>query len=208
MQQKNLSHTIVVLAGGISLDGKLPDYVYARLDRAIELFRSSQKNNIVLSGRYSFLFPKDKRPPRTEAAAMAAYLKQQGVKESDLLLEERSQDTISNAYYLKKDIFIPRNIRAATVITSTFHLPRVKYAFGKIFGPGYAFRYLGTPEFLSARKEGQVKRRQQLLLDEIRKLLHEMPTGDHNFLKGKFYKLRYYRYPRPAWVVDFVTQGK
>lgn len=208
MQQKNLSHTIVVLAGGISLDGKLPDYVYARLDRAIELFRSSEKNNIVLSGRYSFLFPKDKLPPTTEANRMERYLLEKGIPKNKISKESYSRDTISNAYFLKKLIFLPRRIHAATVITSTFHLLRVKYIFQKVFGSRYSFDFIGVPEDLPEEKAKQVMTHQKEVFVKTRAFLDPISDGQHEYLRGKFFQAAYYREPRPAGVIDFVAQGK
>jgi len=35
-----------------------------------------------------------------------------------------------------------------------------------------------------------------------------MKEGDHSFLKGKLYKLKYYKEKRPNWVIKFATEGK
>lgn len=231
---------IVVLGGGIDLKGNLPDHVYQRLDKAIELYKSrlsfrtersevrnlakrnyatqsgagflaQARNNkvvkIVLTGKYSFLYGVNK-PPTTEAEKMAQYLLSKNIPKKDFFMEKNSQDSISNAYYLKKNIFIPKNESQAVIITSHFHLERVKYIFQKILGPDYKLEFIGLQEHLPQEEEKKVLQRQKELLLKTRLLLAKMKDGDHQFLAGKFYRIKYYREERPAWVKNFVAQGK
>lgn len=218
---------IVVLGGGIDLKGNLPSLAYQRLDKAIEIYQSltnsmrpyrigqhqSDKQNddvrLVVTGKYSFLYHQLKKyPPTTEAQRMAQYLLEKQVSKNSILLEKKSKDTIGNAYYLKKDVFIPHRETRAIIITSRFHLERVKYIFNKIFGPKYNFQFVGVEEKLPPDKEKRVNDRQRQLLEETKKILFPMKTGDHNFLKEKLYKIKYYKEKRPSWVINFVAQGK
>lgn len=198
---------IVILGGGIDLQGNLPAHVYQRLDRAIELYQKKPQTKIVVSGKYSFLYDADK-PPTTEAEKMAQYVLSKNIDKKDVLLEKNSQDTISNAYYLKKNIFLPKKENQAVIITSHFHLERVKYVFQKIFGPKYRLEFIGLQEHLDESSEEKILQRQKELLLKTRIVLAKMKTGNHEFLKGKFYKIKYYREKRPGWVKNFVAQGK
>lgn len=116
---------IIVLGGGIDLKGNLPSLVYQRLDKAIEIYQSNKKNNnikLVVTGKYSFLYHQLKKfPPTTEAEKMAQYLLKKQIPKNKILLEKKSKDTIGNAYYLKKDVFIPHQETRAIIITSNFH---------------------------------------------------------------------------------------
>lgn len=200
--------TIVVLGGGIDKNGNLPQYVKERLDRAIEIFRKNKNAKILVSGRYSFLYPRNLLPLKTEAEAMKDYLIKMKVSKNIIFLENKSKDTISNAYYAKKLYFIPRKEKDAKIITSEFHLSRVKYIFKKVFGSSYKFQYISILSNLNKKSADKVKARQKELLKKTKEILGKMKNGDHNFLKNKFYKLKYYREKRPSWVIDFVTQGK
>lgn len=200
---------IVILGGGISLSGKLPQHVYQRLDKAIEIYQKSKTAKIVVSGRYSFLFNQLKKyPPTTEAEKMAQYLLKKDIPKNKILLEKKSKDTLGNAYYLKKDIFLSHQEKEAIIITSYFHLKRVKYIFNKVFGPSYKFQYIGVKENLPPEKMRKVLLRQKQLLFTIKQILSPMKPGNHLTLKGKLYKLKYYREKRPKWVIDFVAKGK
>ena len=200
---------IIVLGGGIDLQGKLPPHVYQRLDKAIDLFKRSSNCKIVATGKYSFLYDQLKKfPPATEAEKMAAYLLKKNIPKEKILLEKKSKDTISNAYYLKKDFFIPQKEKKGIVITSHFHLARVRYIFNKIFGPDYDLEFIGLQERLAKDEEEKVVLRQKELLIKTKKMLEPMADGDHSFLDGKFYTIDYYRQKRPPWVINFVAKGK
>lgn len=197
---------IAVLGGGIDLRGNIPDYVYARLDKAIELY-DKLHCDIVLSGKYSFLYSSEK-PPITEASKMAEYLLNKGVKKEILLKEEKSKDTIGNAYYLKKIFFIPKKEREGIIITSRFHLDRVRYIFSKIFGSNYKLEFIGVEESLPKEEGERVVERQKELLLKTKRLLSNMKDGEHNLLRYKLYKGWFYKEKRPDWVKDFVAKGK
>ncbi len=196
---------IVVLGGGIDLEGKLPLFIYRRLDKAVELYKNKPGNKIVLSGKYSFLF-KEKKPPLKESEKMARYLFKK-IPRKDILLEKKSKDTVGNAYYLKKLIFIPRHEYKATIITSNFHLARTKFIFNKIFGPTYQLTIVGVPDDLPKNEKKKVLDRQKELLLKSKQMLAKMKDGDHNYLKRKIYNLKYYREQRPNWITNFVAKG-
>lgn len=198
---------IVILGGGIHLQGNLPPHVYQRLDKALLLSKSHPQARIVLSGKHSFLY-RQQKPPITEARKMAEYLLEKGVLKKQILLEQKSKDTIGNAYYLKKLVFLPRQERSAIVITSPFHLSRVRYIFGKVFGSDYKLQFVGSTESFPLKQKAEIVKYQKELLLKTKLLLSKMKDGDHNFLKGKLYKIKYYKEPRPGWVMKFVAKGK
>lgn len=208
---------IIVLGGGIDLKGNLPPHVYQRLNKALQIYHKNPVAKIVTTGKYSFLYRKI-TPPTTEAEKMAEYLYQKGTHKGSVLLEKHSKDSLGNAYHLKTDIFIPHKESKAIIITSHFHLERIRYIFDKIFGPDYQFEFVGVQEKLSPEesssakatedKEKKVVQRQKELLEKTKAILATMKTGDHDFLKGKLYKIKYYREKRPAWVINFVAKGK
>lgn len=214
---------IIVLGGGIDLKGNLPSLVYQRLNKAIEIYQSLTKSvglqqipkpnknkvKIIVLGKYSFLYHQLKKyPPITEAEKMAEYLLSKNIPKKNILLEKKSKDTIGNAYYLKIKFFLPQKVRSAIIVTSRFHLKRVKYIFKKVFGPNYKLTFIDVEENLPEEKKRQVLLRQEQLLLKTKKILSPMKDGNHLFLKGKLYKLKYYREKRPDWVINFVAQGR
>lgn len=198
---------IVVLGGGIDLQGNLPQHVYPRLDKAYELFQHQQKSFVLLSGKYSFLY-KDAVPPKTEARAMAEYLMQKGMAESSLILDENAMDTIGNAYFLKVNIFIPQHEHNAKIITSSFHMERTTYIFRKIFGPEYRLDFVAVPEEFEPEKEREIILHQKEVLKKTEEFLQNMPDGDHSYLTDKLYTAPFFTEKRPDWVQQFVAQGR
>lgn len=197
---------IVVLGGGIDLRGNIPNYVYTRLDKAIKLYKELGLS-ILVSGKYSFLYSSSK-PPITEASKMFQYLVAKGVPEKNIIKEEFSKDTVGNAYYVKKYIFLPKRENKAIIVTSDFQIPRVEYIFNKIFGSDYKLKFVSVKSFLSRQEKKKVFQRQKELLLKTKAFLSKMKDGDHNFLYNRIYKLKYYREKRPAWVKNFVAKGK
>ncbi len=199
--------TIMVLGGGITKNGVLPDFVKTRLEKAQEIFAKNKSARILFCGRHSFLYSKNNRPRKTEAQAGKEYLLKIGVPRKNIYLENKSKDTVGNAYYAKKLYFIPRKEKEAIIITSDFHLERSMFIFKKIFGRGYKFKFIATPSNLKVEDKTKVIERQKELLKKTQEFLKKMPDGDHNFLKGKLYKIKYYREKRPSWVSKFVSEG-
>lgn len=197
---------VIVLGGGIDLQGNIPSYVYSRLDEAIRL-SSNLGCRILVSGEYSFLYGKVK-PPFTEAFKMEQYLLKNGVPQDKILKEELSKDTIGNAYYSKKYIFIPNKEKELIIITSDFQVERVKYIFHKILGEEYKLKIIGIESYLPESEKEAVWQRQKDLLLKTQALLSNMKNGDHDFLKDRIYKLKFYKEKRPAWVKNFVAKGK
>lgn len=200
--------TIIILGSGISKKGELPDFVKTRLEKAKEIFNKSKNAKILFCGRYSFLYSKSSHPVKTEAQAGKEYLLRIGVPGKNIYMENRSKDTIGNAYYAKKLYFIPRKEKKLIIITSDFHLERSKFIFKKIFGRGYNIKFIATPSFIKRKIKTKLIERQKELIEKTKLVFQGMKDGDHNFLKGKLYKMSYYREIRHPWVANFVSTGK
>jgi len=99
---------LVVVAGGMTDAGGLPDWVISRLDHAVAEYRRhassepQRKMYVVLSGSAT----PHKPPPLQkggfllhESTAMAEYVVNAGVPPEAVLKDTASMDTIGNAYY-------------------------------------------------------------------------------------------------------------
>lgn len=195
---------IVLLGGGIQPDGQLPpqDFIQQRLRRTKELYDELQIP-IIISGGHSFLL--DIPPPRSEAAALQEALVGMGVPASAIQLEEQSQDTISNAYFVKQ---LLKEERELVVVTSDFHRERVDYIFKHVLGLEYQVRVEGTPSNLPSKQAEHIVARQTELLKKTHQLFAGMKPGDDAFLSDKFFTDPYYTEERPDWVKQFVAKGK
>lgn len=144
------AQAIVVLGGGVDLDGTLPRPVRSRVSRAVELYHRLVSPRLILSGRCGLR--EDDPPPVTEAAAMAELAVHLGVPRRSLLLEEQSRDTLGNAYFTKIDYLEPNGWTTVRVVTSDFHLSRSAWVFRKILGSGYDLSFTSAPSGLAPRE--------------------------------------------------------
>ncbi len=194
--------TVVVLGGGIK-DGKLPLQAKKRLDKAIKISETRDIDRFLVCGKYSFLTDKNDLPEKTEAEIMKEYLLNEGVDSNKIFTEKESMDTISNAYYAKTEYFLPQNETEGIIITSEYHIPRVKYIFEKIFGNKFDLKFEGV----ETKADDRLLKRQQELLNKFKELTSSMEDGDHNFFKGKFFNIDYYTEKRPAWIKKKTSKG-
>jgi hypothetical protein len=125
---------IIIPGGGLKEDNKLPVWVRRRLDRALEV----QKSEFIITLSAGTTYkppPRDKDGfPIFESVAAAKYLLARGISEDKILFETCSYDTIGNAFFSKVIHVDPRGLKNLLIITSAFHMPRVKTVFKWIYG--------------------------------------------------------------------------
>ena len=193
--------TIVVLGGGID-EEHLPSQVKKRLEKAISIFKSRGADRFLLCGKYSFLFDSE-TPEVTEAQLMKYYLIESGIDEENICLEEKSMDTISNAYFAKTEYFLPEREKDAVVVSSNYHIPRVRFIFKKMLGEDYNLEFEG----IKTDSSEKLIERQKELLEEMKELTEGMADGDHKFFKDKFFNIDYYKRKRPSWIKNKTSKG-
>lgn len=135
--------TTVTLSNRINPDGTLQEDVRRRVDLSITLYQNEFGQTITMSGGYA-----DREAPFTHAEAMKRYAIQQGVPNNDILKEEDSLDTIGQAYFVKKNVIVPKNWDRFSVVSSEYHIPRVKKIFNFIFGPEFLIEYKSATSLL------------------------------------------------------------
>ena len=185
------SGVIIVLGGGISAKGILPFWVEERLEKAAELYISSQIPKILLSGKGRDDFPV------AEARAMSDYLLLKGIPEEDILREELSRDTIQNAFFSMVIHLLPLRIESALVITNVFHVVRSKMIFDYVCGDKLHLEYISVSDekiekdLLRQRKNSEAE-----LIKFYSSLFSSFGSGDlravHDFIfnpHNKYYKL-------------------
>lgn len=110
---------VVVLAGAHDSDERLPatsqlaPETQARLIEGIRIYRSLPGARLIVSGGKVF-------DSRTSAELMAGLAKELGVDSNDIVLEDRSKDTRSEAVFLKPVL----GKQPFVLVTSAYHMPR------------------------------------------------------------------------------------
>lgn len=173
---------IAVLGYSFNEKMEMPEHIEKRLKIVSYLYHWGFARTIALSGKWSGYFDRKKITPiMTEAKAMGKVLLEHAIPPQALIYEEKSQDTIGNAYHLREDIFTPHHFKNALIICADYHIPRVEYIFVKVFGSGFNLDYYAT--------QSDILHKKSMLEQEARKLEHakeffsRIEEGDIDFLK-------------------------
>ena len=130
---------IVVLAGGLTASGGVPEWVKGRLEAAADLHSRSPGSVILVTGGGT-----PHKPPILhdrsghvihESTVCADYLVSElGVSPNSVLKETSSYDTIGNAYFSLTIHAAPLGWSEVCTVTSAFHMPRARACFDWIYG--------------------------------------------------------------------------
>lgn len=167
---------IVVLGRGIDPDGSLPLLAKQRVARAAELFAWETAPRIIFTGRCSLMT--DMIPTVTEAGAMAAYAVKLGLPREALLVEEKSRDTIGNAYFVLREVLEPNDWTSIRVVTSDFHIQRTAWIFQKVLGVGYDVSFSAAPSELDHSTIAVRAREEADITAFLMEWLADVPDGD------------------------------
>lgn len=129
--QKKPVKIIVVLGGGVDENEKITEHSKLRYDIAIKL--QNQYDYIICSSFKTYK-EKAKNQIKSEALAGKEYLVENGVFSEKILLEEKSKDTFSNAYYTRELIEnLKIKLDKITIVTSKFHMQKTRILFDIVF---------------------------------------------------------------------------
>lgn len=168
---------------------RFPNHIYDSLDRAVELYKQGNTRSITLSGKWTINFDiLHIRQPFRECDAMADYLLQHDVPEKILYREGDSQDSISNFYYLKRLVFMPRRLRRLHFIAAEARLPRIAFLATRILGADYVVSFEGV-----AYDPAEVSPNESRTLCKQATFLEPMLPGDDSWLEGRFYDDPFYQ---------------
>jgi uncharacterized SAM-binding protein YcdF (DUF218 family) len=115
------AQVIVVLGGGIEVpQSGRPDLNQAadRMWHAARLYKAGKAPVLILSGGLAFA-----EGTMSEAASMQTFLRDLGVPDAAMLLEERSVNTRENAQFTAK-LMHERGMQSLLLVTSALHMPR------------------------------------------------------------------------------------
>ena len=119
-----MSKTIVILRYALNSDNQIPDTLRQRLQAVAKL--SNPKTLIIVSGgRISKPLAN-----KTESGAMETWLRDQLIPYHAIIQENQSASTLEDLSEVRT-ILLSRKIQHCTIVTSYYHLARIRYeAFG------------------------------------------------------------------------------
>lgn len=153
---------LVVLGSPNSPSGELSTISKSRLDCCRKIYNNSQV--ILLTGGWGPHFNKSDKP---HAYYGKEYLIEKGVSETVFLEFALSQNTVDDAVKIKS-ILSNFNKITLTIITSNYHLERVKLVFNEILGE-YKMNFLGVKSNLAKEKLIQLIEHENRALELIKK---------------------------------------
>lgn len=109
------TQAIIVLGAQVQQDGSLSVQLQWRLDKALEMYVIKAQPIVVCGAQGT-------NEPTTEAAAMYAYLRANGVPEEHLILEDSSFNTRQNLANARQ--LLDEDVQRVLIVTSDYHLPR------------------------------------------------------------------------------------
>lgn len=127
---------LIVLGGGLNERKELNEASKLRYEKAIEI--EKEYDFIICSSKKTYR-KKAENQSISEAEAGKRFLLKKGVTENKIILEDKSQDTFSNAYFCR-EIIDSMKVKKFTVITSKFHMEKSMYLFDIVFG-GLDYKY-------------------------------------------------------------------
>ena len=153
---------LIVLGAPNSPSGKLSKISKSRLDCCANQF--SLGNLVLCTGGWGKHFNTSK-----EAHAIYAkrYLLKKGVLEESFLDIALSENTVDDAVKIRAIISGLENTKL-TVITSDYHLERVKLIFGEVL-KGFNTEYIGAPSFATHTELKQLIEHEHKAITKIKK---------------------------------------
>ncbi len=116
---------VIICLGSSFLKEKTIENMALRAEKSIELYNEKKASKIIFTGGFNT------RKDISEAQYMANIAIKSGVDKNNIVLEEKSSTTIGNAYY-SQIIMDNSEFNSAIIVTSPYHIGRVKYIFKKI----------------------------------------------------------------------------
>lgn len=110
---------VIVLGAGLLNGERVTKLLTDRLDKAMQVYENSMSLcRIIVSGG------KGKDEKISEAQAMKNYLLENGIRENDIILEDRSADTFENLRNSKEIIYSRKGRKLTALVTSNYHVFR------------------------------------------------------------------------------------
>jgi len=175
LQKLAKADVAIILGSGVDQAGNLTVSSKERLQEFLKYRKRFIMTPILLSGRWSGLIKI--RPKLTGAKAMQKYLTQHGIAFKYIYLEDMSLDTIGNALFCKQIIKKHKQWQHLLIITSDWHIKRVKWIFQKVFNRQYKLAFLPALSKLGSTYRQRLMY-ERYLLKLAKQILEDVCSGD------------------------------
>lgn len=167
----------LLLGGGITAAGVLPESSVASVKKAAELYRHRIVRHIATCGKWSYAAPFT--PPVTEAEALCQALIAQGVPAEVIFTEAQSVSTVSNICLAKEQYFIPQQWNRILLVSVEPQSERALFNVQYVLGEGYTADCVLADFTYPPEKMRQAVEKEKARITEARRFLGTLPRGDH-----------------------------
>lgn len=157
-----------------------------RMDEAINVYQNvlnlENKRNIVfiLSGgktKNSIQF--------SEAEVMMEYCKDNSISTDKIIKETKSLDTIGNAVFTRQIVDDMKDISEIFVVSSCYHMNRVRYIFDMVFGTNYQMNY----DYCHLTNEYGIGDKENTSLELAHNFFKNIVHGDIKFIEKHLFTI-------------------
>ena len=120
--------------------GNLDKETIKRLEKAACIFKKNESKYILTSG---WAYRDDCKISLADAAKVHL-VKFFEIPRRKIITEKNSRDTVGDAYFSKVNKILKKNLKSIVVVTSLYHVPRVKKIFSFIYGKNYIIKVVGV----------------------------------------------------------------
>lgn len=138
---------LIILGFKLNDDGGMNIILKNRLDKSAKLYCTINYDIIIVSGGNV-----GKNKKLTESSVMKKYLVEKHLIDSKIIIEENnSSDTNENAIETYKIIKKIKNIKNVTIVTSKFHLERVKCVFSHFYKNNFNLIFKSSKDYTCSK---------------------------------------------------------
>lgn len=142
---------IVILSNKLTPERNLNEESRLRVEKGVELFKIGISNCIVMNGGPGLFteetdegrcVPRGTHPVHCEV--MKDYAVSLGIPRDRILMQDYSSDTVGEAYFVKEIFLFPMNLKDIIIVTSNYHIKRVRKIYKHILGSNYSIEFVGV----------------------------------------------------------------
>lgn len=138
--KSNYYEAIIVLSNEMDFNGKLNLESSMRADKAKIIFQKNRNSKIITCG-WDYL----EGCSLKLSQAVARYLNvKHKISLNSLIQEPNSRDTVGEAVFTRKNIVDKKNFKKLAIVSSSYHLPRVKQIFEFVYGDSYNLTFFSS----------------------------------------------------------------
>ena len=193
---------ILILSNLMDKYGNLNQESLERCKKAVEIFSANPDSFLITSG---WNYRKDSKI--TIAKAFKKYLIENNkIPKDNILVDENSRDTVGDAVFTRLNIISKFNSRKLTIITSNYHVPRVKKIFDFVYGNKIFISVVGSGQISD---EMGLREKELKSLEAFNKTFVGIKRGDiENIYKRLISKHPYYHYLNKKQAGDFTQNDE